>query len=127
MTVLTELHIRRAMNRLGSVYPQPHDLEGAYREWRDALRKPGLDLQPAELDQAVSRFIATTAKSFGYPNPAQIIGIVKAHRTASSYTEPDDGPRATPEDVRNAWERHLDLDELKRSYQAMRARSRRPH
>lgn len=122
--MITDLDVKRAMNRLSAVYPDPKDAEGAYHEWRAALRDSRLNLQPIELKDAVTEFIATTEKTYGYPVPGQIVAIVKSRRDSKYYREPEyNHQKATPEDVRKAWEAAgIDLDELKRLHDARKAR-----
>lgn len=105
--------IKIALNRLAAAYGNSKDPSATLANYEDTLKNPALDITPAELSEAVSRYIAKTENSYGFPTPAAIRAEVMAYRTPGNYREEEPDDRPSSEYIRNAWARHLDLDELR--------------
>lgn len=128
--MITELGVKRAMRALrdAGFLVKEDRLPTMARRWIDALNKHGR-IDDDELLTAAERYIAQDHPLHHWPSAGQLeaCAVEVRNRTDSKYwSEPDyDHPIATAEDVRKAWEAHVDLEELKRLHDARKARSRR--
>jgi hypothetical protein len=126
---ITTLGVKRAVRVLteaGIRAPKDTDLEAMALRWVDVIR--GID--DSELGDAAKEYARRDNPGYAWPTTGQIVECARylANSTdARCYTEPEDydGPRATPEQVREAWAKYLDLDELKRLSDVRKARTTR--
>lgn len=126
-SMITELGAKRAMRvlREAGFLVQEERLPTMAQRWISALNEQGrANLSDSELTAAAERYIAQDHPLHHWPSAGQLeaCAIEIRNRTGSKYwAEPEyDHPIATAEDVRKAWEAHLDLDELKRLHNARR-------
>lgn len=121
--MITKFEVTRALNRLAAIYGKPQDLGGTMREYEGALVRETLRITPAELDEAVTRYIARVERSYGFPTVAAIRAEVMLHRNPTGYVEPDGPPPADGSYVRQVWSKYVDLAELERANRAMKLRN----
>lgn len=125
---ITTLGVKRAVRVLteaGIRAPKDTDLEAMALRWVDVIR----ELDDSELGEAAKEYARRDNPGYAWPTTGQIVECARYLRNNSNldyYTEPDiDAPRATPEQVREAWAKYLDLDELKRLSDVRKARTTR--